>query len=63
MDIHDLIRQHGSQAALARYLGVTPARVCQWAKAGRLPQARVWQLQALAAAGQWQLSAGKVAKP
>jgi len=47
MTIDDLILQHGSQAALARYLGVTPAAVCQWARAGRLPQGRVWQLQLL----------------
>ena len=52
MKPHQLIKRYGSQYAVARAFGVTRAAVQQWVKAGQLPAARLWQLEA-----------GKVAKP
>lgn len=43
MDYKDLIRQHGTQAALARALGVSRSLVNQWAKKQELPE--IWQLR------------------
>lgn len=50
MDIQQAIRLHGGKAALARYCGVSKAAVSRWAKNGKIPQARLWQLQVLEAA-------------
>ena len=52
MDIQKLIKKYGSQQAVAAAFGVTKGAVSQWVKAGTIPAAR-----------QWQLKAGKVAKP
>jgi len=46
MDIHKLIKQYGSQQALAQAFGVTNGAVSQWVKAGKLPQQRLWQVKA-----------------
>lgn len=52
MDIQKLIKRYGSQRAVALAFGVTKGAVSQWVKAGAIPPARLWQLQA-----------GKVRKP
>jgi len=52
MKPQQLIKRYGSQYAVARAFGVTRAAVQQWVKAGQLPAARLWQLEA-----------GKVAPP
>jgi predicted transcriptional regulator len=39
-----LIELAGSQAALARLLGISDAAICKWKT---VPQARLWQLQLL----------------
>ena len=52
MKPQQLIKRYGSQYAVAKAFGVTRAAVQQWVKAGKVPDARLWQLQA-----------GKVAKP
>ena len=46
MDINDLVKQYGSQTALAKALGVTRAAVSLWVVSGRMPKGRVWQIQA-----------------
>ena len=46
MDINSLVEQYGNQSKLAEALGVTRAAVNQWVIAGRMPQGRVWQVQA-----------------
>jgi len=46
MNIHKLIKQYGSQQALAQAFGVTKGAVSQWVKAGAIPAARAWQLKA-----------------
>jgi len=52
MKPQQLIKQYGSQYAVARAFGVTRAAVQQWVKAGKVPDARRWQYEA-----------GKVARP
>lgn len=52
MDIQKLIRRYGSQQAVAQAFGVSKGAVSHWVKAGAIPPARLWQLQA-----------GKVRKP
>jgi predicted transcriptional regulator len=46
MDIHKLIKRYGSQTAVAQAFGVTKGAVSHWVKAGKVPDARLWQLQA-----------------
>jgi len=46
MDIQKLIKRYGSQQAVAQAFGVTKGAVSQWVKAGAIPAARVWQVQA-----------------
>jgi DNA-binding transcriptional regulator YdaS (Cro superfamily) len=46
MDINELVKQYGSQTALAKALGVTRAAVSLWVVSGRMPKGRVWQIQA-----------------
>jgi len=46
MDIQRLIKQYGSQQAVAQAFGVTKGAVSQWVKAGAIPAARVWQYKA-----------------
>ncbi len=46
MNIQKLIKQYGSQQALAQAFGVTDGAVSQWVEAGKLPQQRVWQVKA-----------------
>jgi hypothetical protein len=46
MDVKKLIKKYGSQQALAKAFGVTKGAVSQWAKAGAIPAARLWQLKA-----------------
>ena len=45
MDISKLIQRYGSQQAVADAFGVTKGAVSQWAKAGAIPAARLWQLK------------------
>ena len=52
MTIKQLLARYGSQAEVARAFGVTRVSVHLWVKAGVIPAARLWQLQA-----------GKVAPP
>lgn len=52
MNIQKLIKLYGSQQAVAKAFGVTKGAVSHWVKSGKVPDARLWQLQA-----------GKVAKP
>jgi predicted transcriptional regulator len=52
MKPQQLIKQYGSQYAVAKAFGVTRAAVQQWVKAGKVPEARRWQYEA-----------GKVARP
>lgn len=46
MDINSLVEQYGNQSKLAEALGVTRAAVNQWVLSGKMPQGRVWQVQA-----------------
>lgn len=46
MDIQQLIKQAGNQSALARAFGVSRMAVTYWVQSGKLPESRVWQLQA-----------------
>ena len=46
MQIETLIKQFGNQSRIAEHFGVSRAAVSQWVKAGEIPQARLWQLQA-----------------
>jgi predicted transcriptional regulator len=46
MNIKSLVKQYGSQQAVARAFGVTEAAVSQWVKAGAMPKSRVWQVKA-----------------
>jgi len=52
MKPQQLIKQYGSQYAVAKAFGVTRAAVQQWVKANKVPDARRWQYEA-----------GKVAQP
>jgi predicted transcriptional regulator len=52
MKPQQLIKQYGSQYAVAKAFGVTRAAVQQWVKTGKVPDARRWQYEA-----------GKVARP
>ena len=44
MTLQDLVDEFGSQANVARRLGVDPASVCEWAKTG-VPDGRQYQAQ------------------
>ena len=44
MTLQDLIDEFGSQAEVARRLGVNPASVCEWAKTG-VPGGRQYQAE------------------
>ena len=46
MSFDDLIKTYGSQADIARAFGLSRASVNRWAKTGKMPQGRVWQVQA-----------------
>jgi DNA-binding transcriptional regulator YdaS (Cro superfamily) len=46
MQIEILIKQLGNQSRVAEFFNVSRAAVSQWVKAGEIPQARLWQLQA-----------------
>lgn len=46
MNIQKLIKQYGSQQAMAKAFGVTEGAVSHWVKAGKLPQQRLWQVKA-----------------
>jgi len=46
MDAKQVLAKFGTQQAMARAFGVTKGAVSQWLKAGRLPEARAWQLKA-----------------
>jgi len=46
MKPQQLIKQYGSQYAVAKAFGVTRAAVQQWVKAGAVPAARLWQYKA-----------------
>ena len=46
MKPQQLVKQYGSQYAVAKAFGVTRAAVQQWVKASKMPDARLWQLQA-----------------
>lgn len=46
IDPRTLVAQFGNQAAVARAFGVSRMAVTLWIQAGRLPAARLWQLQA-----------------
>jgi predicted transcriptional regulator len=52
MKPEQLIKEYGSQYAVAKAFGVTRAAVQQWVKADKIPDARLWQYEA-----------GKVARP
>jgi len=46
MDIQQVLKRFPSQKAMAKAFGVTDGAISQWIKAGRLPDARVWQWKA-----------------
>jgi len=46
MEIQKLIERYGSQKAVAKAFGVTKGAVSQWAAAGAIPAARLWQYKA-----------------
>ena len=41
-----LVKQYGTQTAVAQAFGVSRIAVHKWVKAGELPIQRLWQLQA-----------------
>jgi predicted transcriptional regulator len=43
----DAVRWFPSQGEMARCLKVTPAAVCQWLRAGRLPPRRAYEVRDL----------------
>jgi DNA-binding transcriptional regulator YdaS (Cro superfamily) len=45
MDITAVIQHFGSQSALAEKLGVTKASVSKWARAGRIPPRRAYEIE------------------
>jgi DNA-binding transcriptional regulator YdaS (Cro superfamily) len=47
MDPKLAIEWAGSQAELARRLGITRASISQWVSAGRVPEPRAYQIQVL----------------
>jgi len=46
MDIQKILKRFPSQKHMAKAFGVTDGAISQWIKAGRLPDARVWQWKA-----------------
>ena len=40
-----VISRVGSQALLAKHLGVAPPSICDWKKTGQIPAARVLQVE------------------
>lgn len=46
IDPKALVAAYGNQSAVARAFGVSRMAVTLWIQAGRLPPARLWQLQA-----------------
>lgn len=48
MKTKDAIQLEGSQAALAKLLGISPSAISQWGE--NIPDTRIWQLKVLRAA-------------
>ena len=46
MNIYELVKKAGSQSELAKAFGVTRMAVTHWMRDGKLPQSRVWQIEA-----------------